>query len=86
MLPSELSRYWFGQALQEIRLDPGHFASHTVHKARLFFNEYEVPDNQDYQFFEQHVSRLLALPLPYGAVRWRCAAPSSRGETGEPGS
>lgn len=69
MLPSELSRYWFGQALQEIRLDPGHFASHTVQKARLFFNEYEVPDNQDYQFFEKHVSTLLALPLPdYGLL------------------
>jgi 4-amino-4-deoxy-L-arabinose transferase-like glycosyltransferase len=69
MLPSELSRYWFGQALREIRLNPGHFASHTVRKARLFFNEYEVPDNQDYQFFEQHVSRLLALPLlDYGLL------------------
>jgi len=69
MLPSELSRYWFGQALREIRLDPGHFVRHTVKKARLFFNEYEVPDNQDYQFFEEHVSRLLALPLPdYGLL------------------
>ena len=69
MLPSELSRYWFGQALREVRLDPGHFARHTVKKARLFFNEYEVPDNQDYQFFEQHVSRLLSLPLPdYGLL------------------
>jgi 4-amino-4-deoxy-L-arabinose transferase-like glycosyltransferase len=69
MLPSELSRYWFRQALRAIRLDPGHFTRHTTKKVRLFFNAYEIPDNQSYQFFEQRLSRLLALPLPeYGLV------------------
>jgi 4-amino-4-deoxy-L-arabinose transferase-like glycosyltransferase len=69
MKPSELSRYWFREARREIAEDPGHFLRHTALKAALFFNHYEVPDNQSYTFFREHVTPVLKLPLPtYGAL------------------
>jgi len=64
MPPSELSRFWFGEALREIRADPKHFRSHLLRKTRVFFNDYEVPDNQSFAFFAHYLSRLLAAPLP----------------------
>jgi hypothetical protein len=69
MKPSELSRYWFREAQREIAADPGHFLRHTALKAALFFNHYEVPDNQSYTFFREHVTPVLKLPLPsYGVL------------------
>jgi 4-amino-4-deoxy-L-arabinose transferase-like glycosyltransferase len=67
--PSELSRYWFRQALSEIGADPAHFFRHTARKASLFFNDYEVPDNQSFRFFQENVSWLLSIPTPgFGAL------------------
>ncbi len=67
--PSELSRFWFGEAFQEIAADPAHFARHTLRKARLFFNHYEIPDNQSFAFFAQHVTGMLRIPTPgYGIL------------------
>lgn len=69
MKPSELSRFWFREAARDIAAEPGHFLAHTWKKVRLFVNDYEVPDNYSYDFFEQNVSLLLALPLPdYGLL------------------
>jgi 4-amino-4-deoxy-L-arabinose transferase-like glycosyltransferase len=69
MKPSELSRYWLREGRREIAADPGHFLQHTALKAALFFNHYEVPDNQSYTFFREHVTPVLKLPLPtYGAL------------------
>jgi 4-amino-4-deoxy-L-arabinose transferase-like glycosyltransferase len=64
LTPSELSRFWFGEALREIRADPKHFRRHLFRKARVFANDYEVPDNQSFAFFARHVSPLLGAPLP----------------------
>ena len=64
MRPSELSRFWFREAAKEIRDDPGHFFRHTWRKTRLFFNHFEVPDNQSYYYFREHVAPMLRLPLP----------------------
>ncbi len=67
--PGELSRYWLREGLAEIRADPAHFARHTLRKLRLLGNDFEVPDNQSFGFFRDHVSPLLRLPLPgFGAV------------------
>jgi 4-amino-4-deoxy-L-arabinose transferase-like glycosyltransferase len=69
MKPSELSSYWFSEAFREIAADPAHFARHTWRKFRLFFNHYEVPDNQSFVYFAQHVTGLLKLPTPsYGVL------------------
>jgi tetratricopeptide (TPR) repeat protein len=69
MKPSELSRYWIGQGVAEITADPVHFWHHSIRKVRLFFNDYEILNNQSYQFFRREVAPLLRLPLPtYGAL------------------
>lgn len=67
--PSEQSRFWFREGLSEIAADPGHFVRHTGRKIQLFLNDYEIPDNQSYYFFREHVAPVLRLPLPtYGAI------------------
>ncbi|MFP8882277.1 MAG: glycosyltransferase family 39 protein [Myxococcota bacterium] len=67
--PSELSNFWFREAFSDIAADPAHFGRHTLRKLRLFFNHYEIPDNQSFAFFAQHVTGLLAIPTPgYGVL------------------
>jgi len=67
--PSEVSRYWLGRGLDEIAADPAHFARLMVRKVALFANAHEIADNESYDFFANHVSRFLALPLPgWGAL------------------
>jgi len=62
--PSALSRYWFGETFAEIRADPEHFFALLARKARIFFNDTEVPDNQSFAFFAANESAILRLPLP----------------------
>jgi 4-amino-4-deoxy-L-arabinose transferase-like glycosyltransferase len=67
--PSEVSRFWFREGLREIVSDPEHFGYHTSLKAAMFFNHYEVPDNQSFYFFRAYVAPWLSWPLPsYGLV------------------
>ena len=67
--PSELSRFWFREALAEIGDDPTRFLRHTALKTALFFNHYEIPDNQSYSFYREYVTPILKLPLPtFGAL------------------
>ena len=61
--PSEASAYWFGEAFRFIRQNPGDWLKLTWTKTRVFWNWYEVPDNQSFYFFSRY-SRLLRLPLP----------------------
>ena len=61
--PSEASAVWFGKAFSYIAEKPGHWMGLMWTKFRLFWNWYEVPDNQNFYFFSQY-SRLLRLPLP----------------------
>jgi len=67
--PSELSRFWLRESAREVRADPLHFLRHTLRKARLLFNDYEVPASNSFYFFREHVAPVLALPLPsYGEL------------------
>ena len=61
--PSEASAFWFGKAFGYIAEEPGHWIGLMWTKFRLFWNWYEVPDNQNFYFFSQY-SLLLRLPLP----------------------
>ncbi|GAB4342583.1 MAG: tetratricopeptide repeat protein [Candidatus Abyssubacteria bacterium] len=61
--PSEASRYWFGEAFRFIRQQPRQWLKLLWLKTRIFWNWYEVPDNQNFYFFSQY-SSLLRLPLP----------------------
>jgi len=44
---TEVSDYWYDVAFDEIRSAPGAFLALQVKKLRLFFNGYEIPNNQD---------------------------------------
>ena len=61
--PSEASALWFKKAFGYIADNPRHWVALTWTKFRLFWNWYEVPDNQNFYFFGRY-SRLLRLPLP----------------------
>lgn len=61
--PSEASMYWFGEAFRYIRENPGDWFKLMWTKFRVFWNWYEIPDNQNFYFFSQY-SLLLRLPLP----------------------
>ncbi len=61
---SELSRFWFRQGLAEIKADPELFVKRLGWKALLIINWHEISDNLNYEFFKQHYSRVLSLPLP----------------------
>ncbi len=66
--PSEVSRFWFREAWEYIRQEPGTFLSLLGKKALLFWNAAEPPDNVNFSFL-QRFSLLLQLPLPtFGLV------------------
>lgn len=61
--PSEVSAYWFSEAFRFIRDEPLRWLTLMLKKFWLFWNWYEVPDNQNFYFFRQY-SSVLGLPLP----------------------
>ena len=66
--PSEISHFWVGKTLEEIRADFGHLLWLVGNKLRYLFNAYEVPNNRNY-YFSKRFSLLLGLPLlTFGAV------------------
>lgn len=59
---AEASRYFRGLALDFMAERPGELALLWMRKIRLFFNAYEIPNNEDY-YFTQRASRVLRAPL-----------------------
>lgn len=59
----EASNFWFKAGLDHLRQSPSWAASLFWLKFKTFWNDYEVPDNQDLYFLSAS-SRILALPLP----------------------
>ncbi|HMB69005.1 MAG TPA: glycosyltransferase family 39 protein, partial [bacterium] len=86
MTPGEVSRYWLGQALAELRADPGRLPVLIVRKLGLLYNDFEIPDDEDLRFFRRYAP-VLRLPLPgfgliaalglagLAAAAWRRSAP-----------
>jgi tetratricopeptide (TPR) repeat protein len=60
--PQEISSYWRGQALAEIADHPGLTIERTLKKVRLFWHDYEVPDNGN-MYLASEESLVLRLPL-----------------------
>jgi tetratricopeptide (TPR) repeat protein len=60
--PREISDFWFGEAWKEIRGDPGFALKMLGRKSRLFWNDYEVPDNNNIRLVADY-SWVLRLPL-----------------------
>ena len=60
--PREISDFWFGEAWKQIRDDPGFALRMFGRKLRLFWNNYEVPDNNNIRLVANY-SWVLGLPL-----------------------
>jgi cytochrome c-type biogenesis protein CcmH/NrfG len=61
--PSQVSSFWFGQAWDWIRADPGGWLRLLRKKTGVFWGAYEVPDNLDYALYREDAP-VLRLPLP----------------------
>ena len=62
LTPQEISSYWRGQALGEMADHPGLTLERTFKKVRLFWHDYEVPDNGNL-YLARDDSWILRLPL-----------------------
>jgi len=74
LMRSEVSDYWYDRAFDEIFSDPAAFISLAFKKLRLFFNGYEIPNNQNLYFAREFAPILKPLMFdkilyfPYGLV------------------
>lgn len=68
LAPSEVSSYWFGQALSEIGADPGHWLFTELRKLALLFSRHEAPDNTMPSFAEDEVDWLRVSPSRYATL------------------
>jgi tetratricopeptide (TPR) repeat protein len=62
--PPEASRYWIGQTLSAVRAQPGAWLRLMLRKWNLFWNRYEIPDDEDL-YLHRRVSRPLRALLPF---------------------
>jgi 4-amino-4-deoxy-L-arabinose transferase-like glycosyltransferase len=58
----ESSRFWYGEALREIKARPGRFLALTGRRAVILLNNFEVPDSEDYQVWREFIPLLYLLP------------------------
>ncbi len=63
LLPSEVSKYWSGQAWNYIASHPMAWFQVFLKKAAIFWNDYEEPDNYDQGFITKNFTSILSLPL-----------------------
>ncbi|HET9234030.1 MAG TPA: tetratricopeptide repeat protein [Candidatus Eisenbacteria bacterium] len=60
--PSEVSSYWFHRALDWARGNPGDFLRLQLKKLAVFWDAFEIPNNDDYYYFSQ-LARVFRTPL-----------------------
>ena len=60
--PSEVSSYWLRRALAWAREHPGDFLRLQMKKLALFWDGFEIPNNDDYYYFSQ-LTRIFRTPL-----------------------
>ena len=60
--PSEVSSYWFHRAIDWAREHPGDFVRLQIKKLAVFWDAFEIPNNDDYYFFSQ-LARIFRTPL-----------------------
>ena len=58
----EVSAFWFGEAFRHVRAEPWFAARAMLRKVALFWNDFEISDNQD-QYLLERDSWVLRLPL-----------------------
>ena len=60
--PSEVSSYWMHRAMDWARQHPGDFLRLQAKKLALFWDAYEIPNNDDYYYFSR-LTRIFHLPV-----------------------
>ncbi len=67
--PSQVSRYYFRQSLDFFRAQPGKALALLGRKLWLFWNRYEISNNQSIYYFTEHFTPVVRLlPLGFGVV------------------
>ncbi len=64
----EVSAYWYRRGWEEVRSHPGRLVKVTWRKFVLFWNDYEVPDTQDFYFVRRECRTLWLAPLTFGWI------------------
>jgi len=62
LAPGEVSRFWFAEGFRHMREHPAFAARAMLRKLVLFWNDFEISDNQD-QYLLERESWVLRLPL-----------------------
>lgn len=66
---SEVSQYYYQEAFQFIRDEPGAFLSLMGHKLRLFWSRWEIPNNKGIYFWSDQFTPILGwLPLGFAVM------------------
>ncbi len=65
---SEFSRYWFNEAFEFIRANPGREARLLLRKTAMFFNGYEMPQIESYEVGRDRHSLLRILFVNFWAI------------------
>ncbi len=66
--PSQVSSYWLGRGLAEIREDPAGWARLLAKKAFLFHSDAEITDVIDYRVYRELSPALWAAPVSFGML------------------
>ena len=66
--PARLSRFWFGEALGWMQSNPQGAANLWGKKFLLFWNDLEIPDNENFYYLRDRFVSLRLIPLTFGAI------------------
>jgi tetratricopeptide (TPR) repeat protein len=66
--PSEVSDYYFKKGIDFIIQSPAEFLSLFIKKVYLFWNSFEISNNQDIYFFRRYSSLIRILPLGFWLI------------------
>jgi tetratricopeptide (TPR) repeat protein len=66
--PSQVSNYWFQKSVYFIKNKPLSFLKLLFKKFLLFFNSYELKNNNDYNYFKKYMNTLRFLLLSFGLI------------------
>ena len=66
--PSEINRFWFGEAFRYLSENPARFVSLTGRRAFLFWNGREIPDSYDFYLYRNLFPLLNVAAIPFGII------------------
>jgi tetratricopeptide (TPR) repeat protein len=67
--PSEVSQYYYNESLDFMMEQPGRFLTLMLHKLRLFWSRWEIPNNKDLYFWTETFTPIVKwLPLKFMVV------------------